>query len=750
VDGGTHDAAESSPDNRTRVEPDARAAAVGVPAARRRLVPRTALVERLLAATEPVVSVVAPPGYGKTTLLSQWVDRLGPRVAWVSCERADNDPVKLWDDILTALSQVEPMPEGSRAMVAAMGGNLSAVPRLVRILNEVVAPVVLVLDHLEVVTSPHAIASVTELAQQLPPAWRLALASRDSLPLPLARMRVEGRVLEIKAKDLAMSADEAQALLREAGADIPVEQADDLVDRTEGWPAGLYLAALAIESGMPALGFTFTGDDRFVEDYLRSELLGHLSRTEVQFLARTSILDRMTGPLCDALVGGSSSALMLQHLEEHNLLVVPLDRRGEWYRYHHLFRELLQAELQRTAPELVDGLHSRAATWYAAHGMPEAAIDHAALAGDTERAARIVLDVMQPVWAGGRVETVRSWMELLDGRTIGPYAAAVAAHGALIFALLGRPRETERWVAVAEGTPAKGTLPDGNTVAAVLAYLEANLCRSGPERMRSDATAALEGLSPTSPYRATMLHVQALSFLLDGDLDEAERLFTYAYDLAVGFDSSPLVGMILAEQSLVAMARDERDQAETLVKRAVDLVETAHLEAYWTSALVFAVAARGAVRRGDLGDARRYLGRAARLRPLLTYALPVVSVQTLVELAHAYLGITDPAGALAVLEQAEDIVRRRPGLGTLPAELSELRERVDQITRAAPVGTSSLTTAELRLVPLLATHLSLREIANQLYVSPHTVRTQVKSIYRKLGVSSRGGAVEVLADLGHR
>jgi LuxR family maltose regulon positive regulatory protein len=545
-----------------------------------------------------------------------------------------------------------------------------------------------------------------------------------------------------------MSAGEAAALLRHAGVEVTPEQADDLVERTEGWPAGLYLAALAIESGMPGPGFTFSGEDRFVDDYLRSELLTHLSRTDVQFLVRTSILDRMCGPLCDALVGDASSALTLRRLEEHNLLVVPLDRRGEWYRYHHLFRELLQAELRRSEPELVEDLHQRAATWYEANGMPEAAIDHAAAADDLARVARIVLGVMQPVWAGGRVETVRSWMELLGARPNVPFYAAIAAHGALIFALLGHAREAERWVAAAESAPAGGTLPDGNTVAATLAYLSANLCRHGPERMRADAELARDGMDLASPYRATMVHVQALSWLVEGEPARAYELFADAYDLAVGFDSGPLAALVLAEQSLVARAVGDQAVADALLEQSVGVVESGHLGGYWTSALVFAAAARAAVNRGDMRDARRLVERAASLRPLLTYALPVVSVQALLELAHAYLGLVDPGGAAAALEQAEAVVRRRPQLGTLPAELRRLRERVDQITDAAPVGTSSLTTAELRLLPMLPTHLSFPEIAGELYVSPHTVRSQVKSIYRKLGVSSRSEAVDLLSELG--
>jgi LuxR family maltose regulon positive regulatory protein len=707
-----------------------------------------------MASDDAVISVVAPPGYGKTTLLAQWAERLEDPVAWVSCERADNDPATLWGDVLGALALVTTVPAVSRALVASIGGSAGAVPRIVGALAELDGPVVLVLDHLEVVTDPQALLSIAELARRLPVGWRLALASRGTGP-PLARMRVEGGITEIGPADLAMATTEATALLKHAGADVSPDQADDLVERTEGWPAGLYLAALALRSGMPAPGFTFAGDDRFVDDYLHSEILDHLSPSDLHFLTRTSVLDRMCGPLCDAVVAGTSSAGVLRRLEEQNLFVVALDRRREWYRYHHLFRELLVAELRRGSPALVPVLHTRAADWYEENGTPEAAIDHASAAGDSERVARIVLGLMQPVWAEGRVETVRAWLELLEGRVVGPYAAAVAAHGALIFALVGRAREAERWVAVAESAPRAdalalpgGVLPDGNSVAATLAYLRANLCREGPEQMRVDAERALAGLDPASPYRATMTHALALSWLLQDDLDRAEELFARAYDLAVGLASPPLAGMVLAEQALLATTRGEHAGAGALLKQALGVVDGARLDGYWTSALVFAAAADAAVRRADRSEARRLARRAAALRPLLTDALPVASLQSLLLLAHVYLELTDPAGALAVLEQAEAIVRRRPDLGTLPREMARLRNRVDRITRATPVGASSLTTAELRLLPLLPTHLSYREMADHLFVSHHTVKTQVTSIYRKLGVSSRSEAVELLAERG--
>ena len=227
---------------------------------RERLVPRTALIDRLLRNGEPVVSVVAPPGYGKTTLLAQWANQVEPRVAWVSCERVHNDPVALWSNILAALNRIEPLSEQATSILAASGGGAEAVPQLVVAISALQGPVLVVLDHLEPVTSPQCTTSIAELTLRVPDGWQLALASRDPLPIPLSRLRMDSRMVEIGVDDLAMAGQEAAALLRQAGANVSAPEADELVKRTEGWAAGLYLAALAIRSGSPATGFSFSGD----------------------------------------------------------------------------------------------------------------------------------------------------------------------------------------------------------------------------------------------------------------------------------------------------------------------------------------------------------------------------------------------------------------------------------------------------------------------------------------------------------
>jgi LuxR family transcriptional regulator, maltose regulon positive regulatory protein len=719
------------------------------PAARPGIVARTALVDRLADAQAPVITVVAPPGYGKTTLMAQWAEQIGPRVAWVSCDDGDNDPVVLLSALAVALDRIEPVDPTIFWALASSGAGITVVPRFVSAIASMERPVTVLLDHAEAVTNKQCLLAIAELVLHLPPGWRFALASRSEVPLPAARLRAHGGIVEIGAEDLAMGPLEAALLLKGAGADADEASIDDLLRRTEGWPVGLYIAALAMKSGTQQneVGFTFTGDDIFMGDYLRSELLDRVSGEEASFLTRTSVLDRMCGPLCDAIVGERGSGRVLEQLESRNLLVVPLDRRREWYRYHHLLRELLQTELQRREPELVADLHFRAAAWFEANAMPEAAIEHAQAAGDYDRVARLVLELQQPVWASGRVETVQRWMEWLSDVTAAEHFGAIATHGSLIFALLGRPSEAERWAAAVERASPVGILPDGSTMEGTLAYLRAILCRNGIDQMRRDAQMARDGLSPSSPYRVTMLYTEGVSYLLQDDPTRAGPILARAAADATAAGSLPLAALIMAEQCTVAAESGDWAEVTALAQQAVTIVEDGRLGDYWTSALVYAWATRAALHSKDVTKARFYLGRASRLRPLLTYVLPVVSVQSLLEMARSYLTLADPGGAAAVLAQARDILQQRPDLGLLAEQASDLQSKLATI-KAGAAGASSLTAAELRLLPLLSTHLSFREIGERLFVSSHTVRTQAYSAYRKLAVSSRSEAVARARELG--
>jgi LuxR family maltose regulon positive regulatory protein len=317
----------------------------------------------------------------------------------------------------------------------------------------------------------------------------------------------------------------------------------------------------------------------------------------------------------------------------------------------------------------------------------------------------------------------------------------------LIYALTGRAGEADRWAAAAERTELTGVLPDGNTMEGSLAYLRTLLCRDGIDAMRIDARLALDGLRATSPYRPAMLHALGAADLLQRDPDRADVLFARAYDEAVSAGVVPFVPVALAERGMLAIERGEWDRAGTWADEAIALMAGGQFDDYWTSALVYAWVARVATHRGEAAQARDLVTRAARLRPLLTYALPILATQALRELANAYIALTEPAGAQAALRQIRDIQQHRPDLGTMYADADELRVRLDAL-KVESLGLSSLTTAELRLLPMLSTHLSLAEISERLYVSRNTVKTQTISIYRKLGVTTRGEAVSRLQQHG--
>ena len=367
-------------------------------------------------------------------------------------------------------------------------------------------------------------------------------------------------------------------------------------------------------------------------------------------------------------VGVTRSSEVLERLERRNLLVVPLDRRREWYRYHHLFRELLLSELRRREPEMVAELHLRAAAWCEANGMPEAAIEHAQAAGDADRVAGLVLQLANPVWASGRFDTVLRWMEWFEANGLIERYPAIAVHGALMYALVGRAGR-HRALGGRGGADAadRGRSPTATRWRRTLAYLRALLCRDGPDQMRHDARTSWQGLSPASPYRATMLHAEGLSHLLEGDTDAGRRHLRprrRRRDARRHPALRPGPPRRARHRWRSSAATGQRPSA--FAEQALALMEGGQFDDYWTSALVFAWAARVALQRGDLEQGRQLVARAARLRPLLNYALPVVSAQALLEMARAYIALADPGGARAVLRQASDIFQQRPDLGNLP------------------------------------------------------------------------------------
>jgi LuxR family maltose regulon positive regulatory protein len=718
---------------------------VQVPAPRPGMVSRTVLVNKLRATTTiPLTTVVAPAGYGKTTLLSQWAARDARPFAWVTLEERDNDPVVLLRHIAAALMRDQPLDErlvhALRNPTPALWSQ--AVPRLGAELSAR-HPIVLVLDDFNLLRSRDALETVAALIDDEVEGSMLVASTRVTPTLPLARLRADGKLLELGADALALSKREAQLLLRATGVSLAEAQAAELIEQCEGWAGALHLAALSIQDGeQGGLGGTrFGGDDRYLADYVHSEYLSGLRPGPLRFLRRTSILDRMCGPLCDAVLGEEGSARELEKIQRANLFLVPLDNRRDWYRYHRLFRELLQRELAETEPDLVLELHGRAADWFEANGDRQSAFEHAYAAGDTDRAAAILTAIAFPVYHSGRLATLERWFERFEGDGLLERYPAVALNGARIHALRGRSEQAWSWLdAASRGTPTRAIEPRVST-------LKAWLCRKGAKQMLADAESAVAGLPRGSYWRPSAMVAQGAALVLLGRDDQADAALAAAADCAAGLGSTETRVVALAERALLAGKRGDHERAEELANDAHELVTASGVEDAPVLALENAATAQTLLHRGRWNEARACLTAAQELLPYLTIAIPWLAVQARIELGRGFVTLRDRPAVEELLIEIDDVLSRTPGLAMLAASAEELQREADAVSE--PEGNlGGLTPAELRLLPLLATHFSFREIAEQLFVSRNTIKTQAISVYRKLGVSSRSDAIAEARRLG--
>ena len=510
---------------------------------------------------------------------------------------------------------------------------------------------------------------------------------------------------------------------------------------------GALLAALAI-----ALGHEVGreadwqgGNDRFVADYLVSEVLARLSTGTVEFLTRTALPGRLCGPLCDVLLDADDSAERLVALERTNALVVSLDDERVWYRYHHLFREWLGRELHRREPDRVAVLRQRAADWYEANGLPELAIDEAIALGDESRVARIATEHALSLYQAGREATIQRWFDWLDERDVLQGYPHLLVTGALMHILAGRAVRAARWIDAFERSDT--TSAEDSGASGELSMLRAAACRDGLSRMRRDAADAVRLLPVGSPWLAASLGLLGTACLVMDEQEQAARILWEAVEVADDGGNTVAKPVALAQLALLSERNGRLEDRDDLSERALAVVADGGLEDYATSALVFAISGRVHLDRGDARPAKTLLAWAQRLRPHLTRAFPVIAVQARIQLARVYVLTTDVPGARTVLREAADIVQWLADPGGLVEEISTLQGRLATL-RVDVVGATSLTSAELRLLPLLATHLSFRRIGDRLFISPNTVKTEAISIYRNFGVPSRRDAVELAQEMG--
>ena len=537
-----------------------------------------------------------------------------------------------------------------------------------------------------------------------------------------------------------MTRSEATELLRASGLKLGPGAIKRLIERTEGWPAALYLAALSLEGeNEPSLAIErLAGDDRLVADYLRDEFLSRQSAEDLDFLTATSVLERLTGPLCDALLERQGSAKTLRRLSRSNLLLVPLDRKDEQYRYHALLREMLRSELRRLGEHCEATLHQRASKWYAAAGDFDRAIPHAISAGHIHEAGKLIWANTASYESRGRAATMRRWLDQFTHDQIAaspPLCLALATN----HMTMGHGDQVEHWTGAAvrslEAVPApeRGALETGAAL-----IRAAGSAREGVARMGEDAGRAYERLPDDSPWRSLCRLVEGAAHHLAGDRQRARPA------LEEGSRRGAIAAPTVQTLCLAQLALLEVDEAD--LEAAVDLASRARVEAnryglddYPISALVFAVSALAHARRGQVEDAAREVKHSIRLLEQLIDLSPWYEAETRIVLARSLLLLDNPVAARAHLSDAVRYLRQTPDAVVLAAWLSEASTEADGARSVD--GRWPLTTAELRLLHFLPTHLSFREIAGQLFVSTNTVKTQAQSIYRKLGVSSRAEAV---------
>ena len=684
-------------------------------------------------------------------LLSQWADRDSRPFAWVTIDDRDNDPVVLLRHIAAALAQKERLPERLVGALRSPGPSIwnAALPRLSAELHAR-APLVLVLDDINLLRSRASLETVAALVDDEAEGSMLVLSGRAQPKIALAPLRAGGRLFELGAEGLAFTDREARILLQGTCVRLNEPCADRVIERSEGWPAGLYLAALAIRDAKEAGRgpIRIGGDDRYLTDYFRSEYLSHLRPGPLRFLRRTSILQRMCGSLCDAVLEDEGSARELERMDRANLFLVALDNRREWYRYHTLFRGLLRRQLAEEEPELVPLLHRRAADWYEEHGDPESALEHAFAAGDTDRAASFLAAIALPVYYSGRLKALERWLRRFELAGLLERYPAVALQGCHVHLMQGRREEASRWLELAERGETNGTLPDGSpSIRPWIAVVRAWMCLEGIDQMVANAEAAVAELPEPSIWRPSALLAQGTAYALLGESARADDVLASAIASAESCGANETRVIALSLRALLLSEGGDHGAAEELSAEAQRIVASTGVEGPPARAIERATSSRLMLRNGDWNEARDALRAAKELTSFLTDAVPWLAVLVRLELARGLVTLRDRESAVALLAEVDELAEHCPE--ALRAQVSALHRELDSLPEPeGAAAASGLTRAELRLLPLLATHLSFREIAEERCLSRNTIKTQAISIYRKLGVSSRSEAMAEAHRLG--
>jgi LuxR family transcriptional regulator, maltose regulon positive regulatory protein len=714
--------------------------------------------------SRPVTLILGPAGSGKTTLMAQW--RLSSRqeksAAWLSLDASDNGPARFWIYVIAALRSVDcEVGDAALRLLRAPGVGLieEALPALLNDLLETTRETVLLLDDYHLIHDEQIHAAMAFFLEQLPGGHRVVLASRSQPPLPLASLRARGVLSEIDPGQLGFSESDAASLLNDVhGLGLGDGAVRRLHWRTEGWAAGLYLAALSLRGreSVDQLIESFAGSDRRIVDYLGAEVLDHQPGEVLTFLLRTSVLERLCGPLCDAVTGRGDGQEMLERIERSNAFLVPLDAHREWYRHHHLFAELLRHELGRRAPESVAPLHRKAAGWLLDAGLISEAVRQLVAAGDVDGAADVVVAHWLAFVNAGERAMVAEWLDAIpEERILTDGYLCVARAGLSAWTAEPRAHTTRHaeillWLDHAERARLHSPA-DNRSV-----WLQATLLRASTWELRGDMgqTKQLAGqISPldgSSPWHAFAAYLRGVSAGWLGDEGDAAQMLSATARL--GRQHTPVLAVIAYGQlALIAADHENWEECEANIDAAFALIDEADLDEYWMGAVAHVAKGRLLRHGRRLREAEAELERAA-------VALGRRGVGV-VELAYALLMLAEVRRELGDSRSARELVidaRERianapdPGLPVLRLlEQAERNLRLASLPRGSgSVVVEELTAREQAVLRLLPTGLSAREIGDELGVSRNTIKSHTKGLYRKLGATGRRDAVARGRELG--
>jgi LuxR family maltose regulon positive regulatory protein len=684
-----------------------------------------------------IIVLTAGAGYGKTTLLAQSVRSPLPW-AWLTLHVEDNDPATLVAYLLRALETAWVLPAGQFQHLSDPGASEASVllPRVARLIEAIPGPGVLVLDAVDAIQERRCLRVLETVLEHAPPGMHVLLSGRTLPALGLDRLASRRSILELDEDNLGFTYDETLDLVASAQIEIDPRRVRHIHRATEGWPVGIYLMALASQSPdappHPAIP---------VEEYVRTQILSGLSTHTREFLLRTSILDLQDGPSCDALLGREDSAVMLARLSEAHLFVAPVDRAKGWYRYHGLLGDVLRSELMRRHPEDVTVLRTRASRHFAARSEREAAVRHALAADDPIQAAELVWGYVPSMLGIGMGDTLASWLRgVTKGQSEARPVFAVAR--ALACALSGEGPRARQWLEAARRHPPGSVMPDGTALTFYVKTIEALLCDDGVRGMVRAAHEALTFDVGASPFRCIPLHLEGSGMAMLGDLDAAIPLLDESIEIGYLYPAAAVSGF--AQKAALAMLRGEWSDASRCVERGRDLYEHFRLENVPTQAPFAAVVAALAAHDGEVEAAAAYAAKGRVLTSRMVDMAPWQGIQTRLILAQVEHRLGRIGAAAQLAREAGAALGRLPETTSLVGTLAAFENVLGSFEPPA----EALTTAEIRLLSFLPTHLTFGQIADELCVSVNTVKSQAKAVYRKLDVMSPHGAVDRATALG--